>query len=76
MKESSFIGRGKFCFSQIFGNRMRGRESEQWRKMPSDKFPMRAAKETGCLQLLLIEHPTKPMKIVRYGGVHDDTWHK
>ena len=62
------MGRGEFCSSQIFENRTRGRESEQWRKMPSAKFSIRAAKETGCLQLLPLEHPTKPMRTVRGVG--------
>ena len=42
-RESSFMGRGEFCSSQIFENRARGRESEQWRKLPSAKSPIRAA---------------------------------
>ena len=70
MRESSFMGRGEFCSSQIFENRTRGRESEQWRKMPSAKFSIRAAKETGCLQLLPLDRPTKPMRTVRGVG----TW--
>ena len=44
-------------------------ESEQWRKMPSAKFPIRVARETGCLQLLPLEHPSKPMKTVRGAGI-------
>ena len=63
------MGRSEFCSFQIFENRVRGRGSEQQRKMPSAKFPIRVARETGCLQLLPLEHPTKPMKTVRGAGI-------